>query len=121
MNSKTYIQKALRTESKDYSPAKDLSPRLEHAVFGLVTEAGELMDQVKRVRFYKTKLDRVNLAEEVGDLMWYLALLCHELNLSFEEVWRKNIAKLKSRYPEHFDDQKAIKRDLKRERKILEG
>ena len=121
MKPKTYVQKALRTESKNYHKSKRLSPRIEHAVFGLVTEAGELLDKLKRVRFYNTEIDRVNLAEEIGDIMWYLAIFCDELGVSFEEVWVKNIKKLKARYPKAYAKEKALKRNLTKERRVLEG
>ncbi len=118
-----YIERALRTESKPYrfEATGDVTPRLEHAVMGAVTEAGELMDALKKSKIYGRPLDRVNLVEEMGDLMWYLAILADELSISFEEAWDKNINKLRQRYPEKYSDQQAEERDVAKERKILEG
>jgi NTP pyrophosphatase (non-canonical NTP hydrolase) len=117
-----YVKKALRTESKKYgfSATGKVTPRIEHAVYGLVTEAGELMDQIKKAKIYNKELDTFNLMEEAGDLMWYLALLSDELKVSFEEIWETNVKKLKVRYPEKYSDEKALNRDLKNERAVLE-
>ncbi len=122
MSPSEYIQNALRTESKNYVfPATgDVTPRIEHAVMGIVTEAGELMDAVKKTKIYGKELDKVNLVEEAGDLMWYLAVLADELGVSFEEMWEKNINKLRARYPEKFSKENALDRNLEQERKTLE-
>lgn len=117
-----YIKRAKRTEPKEYKFKKtgSVTPRIEHAVMGIVTEAGELMDAIKKAKIYGEKLDKVNLVEEVGDLMWYIAILADELKTNFEEIWDKNIRKLKIRYPEKYTDKKASERDLNKERNELE-
>lgn len=122
MNAKEYVQNALRTEPKKYlfGPTGDVTPRIEHAVMGIVTEAGELMDRVKRTKIYGEELDRVNLVEEAGGVFWYLAVLCDAIGVSFEEVWERNIAKLRARFPEKYSHENALNRDLKQERAILE-
>ena len=51
---------------------------------------------------------------------WYIAILCDEIETPFEEIWEKNIAKLKRRYEGKFTEAKAENRDLKAEREILE-
>ena|SRR3989344_7410112 len=122
MKPQVYIKNALRTEITKYPFKKtgEVTPRIEHAIDGLVTEAGELMEAIKKVKFYGAKLDKVNLVEELGDIMWYLAIFSNELKVSFEEIWYKNIRKLKTRYPEKYTDKKAQNRNLKNERKELE-
>lgn len=123
MKPNEYIKKAVRSESKDYKfkGVSGVSPRVEHAVMGISTEAGELMDAVKKAKIYGVKLDKINLIEEMGDLMWYLALLADDLNVNFEEIWDKNIRKLKIRYPKKYTDNKALKRKLSKERDELEN
>ena len=122
MKPSEYIKNAKRTETKKYIFPKtgDLTPQIEHAIMGLVTESGELMDIMKRVKIYSAKLDRTHIVEELGDLFWYVAILCDHLNVSFEEVWEKNIKKLKARYPEKYTDENAMNRNLKKERRVLE-
>ena len=122
-----YIKKAIRTEVGEYqfailkSEKHWVPPRVEHAAMGLVTEAGEVMDALKKTKIYGKPFDAVNMKEEIGDVFWYLAIMCDELGISFEEVWDKNIAKLAKRYPEKFTEELALNRDTDGERKVLEG
>ena len=67
------------------------------------------------------ELDLVNVKEEIGDLLWYIAIMLNVLDTDFETVMRTNIAKLKARYPDKFTEEKATHRDLNKERQILEG
>lgn len=125
MDSTTYIKDAIRTESKDFKAMKerlgdDGLIRLMHGAFGLSTEAGEFLDALKKHIFYGKELDRVNLAEEMGDLFWYMAIIADELGVDFESVMDKNIAKLRARYGEKFTEEAADKRDLLKERDILD-
>ncbi len=100
---------------------KGYDMNLLHAAMGISTESGEMLDQLKRVIFYGKALDVVNVKEEIGDLMWYIAILIRELDLDFEEILSLNIDKLKARFPEKFTEDKALNRDLSKERNILEG
>lgn len=120
MDLKQYIEAAKRTESgsTEYD-AKRVDIRILHGIMGLVTESGELMDAVKKSIFYEKELDRVNLVEELGDIMWYMAILIDALDTSFEEVATKNITKLQARYPEKFSAALANNRDLDAERKAF--
>ncbi|MEM7036623.1 MAG: nucleoside triphosphate pyrophosphohydrolase family protein [Bacteroidota bacterium] len=94
---------------------------LLHAAMGIGTEAGELLDAFKRKIFYGKELDVVNVKEEVGDLMWYIAILLRELDLDFHEILQLNIDKLRARFPDKFTEANALNRDLDKEREILEG
>lgn len=125
MNSKNYIQDAIRTESTDFQSMDQRlgdngTKRLLHAGIGLATEAGEFLDALKKHIFYGKELDRVNLKEEMGDLFWYMAIACDELGVEFEPLMERNIEKLKARYGEKFTENKAENRDLDGERLILE-
>ncbi len=113
---------------QDYLPASERTlidkghdMNLLHAAMGISTEAGELMDAFKRKIFYGKALDVVNVKEEIGDLMWYVAILLRELDLDFEDVLQTNIDKLRARFPEKFTEHHALNRDLGKERDILEG
>ncbi len=117
-----YIENCLRTEPQTYrfQETNGISPRLEHSMFGLVTEVGEFADALKRAKIYGKAIDKVNLAEELGDILWYMSLALKDLGLSYEQVMDINIAKLKARFPDKYTDDKAINRDLATERKLLE-
>ena len=119
-----YITDALRTESPVTPELVERLtgiPRDIHALMGLVTETGELVDAFKRFVFYGKPIDKVNIKEEIGDLFWYLAILCHAHGLNFEEVMAANIDKLRKRYPQKFIEEKALLRDLEGERQVLEN
>lgn len=116
MNFKTYLTESQRTLIEK---GKDMN--MLHGAIGIGTEAGELLDAFKRNIFYGKPLDRVNIKEELGDIMWYIAILCRELDLDMDDILQTNIDKLRARYPEKFSSEHALNRDLEKERKILEG
>jgi NTP pyrophosphatase (non-canonical NTP hydrolase) len=89
-------------------------------MIGLCTESGEFQDMMKKHIFYGKEIDRVNLVEERGDIMYYIAMSCDVLNISLEEVMQKNADKLAARYKDGFSENKALNRDLDTEREILE-
>lgn len=120
METKDYIKQALVTESRDWKPVKErsssISLRILHASLGMTTEGAEVADIIKKHVFYGKPLDRDHLLDEMGDLAWYIAILVDELGSSFEEVFERNIAKLKQRYGDKFTEDKAINRNLKAEK-----
>ena len=73
--------------------------RFLHAQAGLTTETGEIADIFKKYIFYGKPMDRDHLAEEMGDLLWYLSICCDLAGMNMEEIMRKNIFKLRLRYP----------------------
>lgn len=120
-----YIQLAQRTEPNYLPVIKRLHNekilRLLHAAIGKCTEAGEFADQIKKHIFYGKPLDEINLVEEIGDGLWYDAIACNALSVEITKIMSLNIAKLRARFPDKFTSDKAIHRDLEKERGILEG
>jgi NTP pyrophosphatase (non-canonical NTP hydrolase) len=117
MNINDYQLKAARTCAKiDGAIMDDL-----HMVLGMQTEAAEIADVYKKTIAYRKPLDFVNIKEEVGDLMWYVANLCNMNGWDLRDILATNIAKLEARYPEKFTEEQAINRDLGAERQVLEG
>jgi len=92
-----------------------------HMLMGMTTEIGELMDPYKKNLAYEKPVDIVNVKEEVGDLMWYVANFCNLNGFDLEEIMETNIKKLQERYPQKFDKVLAVQRNLNNERKILEN
>ena len=130
MTPNEYQQAALRTDgnwdfyAKAHVRLASADPdmmMLLHAAVGIASEAGELQDALKKHIFYGREFDWTNAVEEVGDLLWYAALACEALGTTMEYVMEFNIAKLKVRYPEKFEAQRSIERDLAAERAALEG
>ena len=83
---------------------------LLNGVLGLTGEAGEVADIVKKHIFHGHELDRKELIKELGDVCWYLALLCHALDVPLDVVMISNIEKLRNRYPEGFSETASINR-----------
>lgn len=94
---------------------------LIHGIIGKVTEAGELLEALMRcIDDPIANVDTVNLVEEVGDGMWYDAIILRALGTSMEDAQAINIAKLRARFPNKFTEYDAQNRDLTGEREILE-
>jgi NTP pyrophosphatase (non-canonical NTP hydrolase) len=90
-----------------------------HMLMGMTTEVGELTDPFKKQLAYNKEIDWVNINEEIGDLIFYIASFCRINNLNLEKIIETNIEKLETRYPDKFTQDKAINRNLENERKIL--
>jgi NTP pyrophosphatase (non-canonical NTP hydrolase) len=96
MDCDDYQRAALRT-ARD----KDAPDEFMHLVLGLVGEAGEIAEKVKKLVRDKNsdlaQLDRDDMAGELGDVLWYTAVLASFLGLSLNDVARKNVHKLADR------------------------
>lgn len=120
MDDKQYMRDAKATLSHKFF-VDDVPTQLLHAAIGMVTEAGEYLDAIKKTLFYGKKLDKTNLIEELGDQMWYIIIACDALGVDLSHICDINIKKLKARYPEKFLTHDALNRNLDKEREILEG
>lgn len=93
--------------------------RLLHGAIGLCTECGEIQDTLKKHIYYGAILDKDNLVEELGDVLWYVALLCNALQVNMNNVMDRNIEKLKRRYGDKFSKDKALNRNVEFEQKVF--
>ena len=93
------------TDYQTKSRATAKYPAIGHGVvyptLGLVNEAGEVAGKIKKIFRDKngeiTAETREALKAELGDVLWYLAQTCTELELSLDEVAESNLAKLLDR------------------------
>ena len=68
---------------------------LVYPTMGLVNEAGEVEHWRCETRSAEiSENDRQALKKELGDVLWYLAQICTELDLSLSEVAEANLTKL---------------------------
>jgi len=83
---------------------------LLNGCLGLSGEAGEFNDMIKKHIFHEKELDIEHLKKECGDILWYVAMICHSMNWNMDEIMQMNIDKLKARYPEGFNIEQADNR-----------
>jgi len=90
-----------QARAADTAQYPDVGSNPIYPTLGLCGEAGEVADKVKKVMRDQGGVFgeqvRADLALELGDVLWYVARLASELNLSLEAVAEGNLAKLASR------------------------
>ena len=82
-----------------------------NACLGLSGEVGEFNDMIKKWIFHEKDFNEDYLKKECGDIMWYIAMMCHAFGWNLDEIMQMNIEKLKARYPEGFDTDRANNRE----------
>jgi len=107
-------------EIADVEVIPTVDPRLFHALIGIATESTELLEALHHTMIWGEQ-DNVNIREELGDINWYQAIAIDTTEGDFDTVLATVIKKLRARFPDKYSDEKAINRDLKTEREILEG
>lgn len=97
MTLEEYQKQALTTVISSDSEFRDLL----HWVLGINGEAGEIAEKIKKIIRDKngevSESDKTELAKEVGDVLWYLAVFAHHLGVPFEQIAQQNLDKLQSR------------------------
>ena len=73
--------------------------KITYPALGLAGEAGEVADKVKKIiRDDKdTPEYRTEIAKEIGDVLWYCAVLAYDLGYDLQTIADMNIWKLKER------------------------
>jgi len=96
MDFKTYQKQARSTAQYPNLGTNNIYPTL-----GLVGEAGEVAEKVKKVIRDRQGIfdeeSKSGIKKELGDVLWYLSNLCDEFNFDLEEVALHNLEKLKLR------------------------
>jgi len=99
-----YQQAALSTAIYGRAQA-GVDGNLVYPALGLVGEAGEYADKVKKhwrntqsmSACNMTMTQKIEFAKELGDVLWYLAVSAKELGFSFQDIAQMNISKLLDR------------------------
>ena len=96
MDFKTYQKKARET-----AQYPDLGSNYIYPILGLVGEAGEVAEKVKKVIRDKNGIfdddAKIGISKELGDVLWYISNLCTELNFNLDDIALQNLEKLKLR------------------------
>ena len=107
MNFNEYQKEAMRTAS-----GMDQSyPMIVNGALGLNGEAGECADIVKKHMFQGHALDKEHLAEELGDVLWYIAVTAESIGYELADIAQMNVDKLRRRYPDGFEAERSVHRD----------
>ena len=92
-----YQKAALKTAIINPAPLMDKTIW----AMGIAGEAGEVIEKWKKIVAYKEGIidseDKAELSKELGDVVWYIALLAHSLGLSLDEIMSNNLKKLSDR------------------------
>lgn len=102
-----YQQETLRTASG----MNNQFPMVLNGVMGLCGEAGEVVDLLKKSYFQGHGLDKSHMAEELGDVAWYLSVSAFAIGYDLETILQMNVNKLRKRYPDGFDSYRSINRE----------
>jgi NTP pyrophosphatase (non-canonical NTP hydrolase) len=70
--------------------------KILYTALGLCGEAGEVAEKIKKW-LRDGELDDIELAKELGDVMWYVAALSNDLGYDLSEIAEMNLIKLQSR------------------------
>lgn len=103
MTGKEYQKLAMRTANGRFE--------IINGCLGLAGETGEVLDHIKKCVYQGHELNKYKLEEELGDVMWYVALMCEALQLNLDAVMAQNIKKLEKRYPNGFEVERSVNRD----------
>lgn len=108
MNMTDYQALAART----INPEQPDKEKLINFVFGLAGESGETIDLLKKIIFHGHDLEtnRDKLALELGDCLWYITGIATAAGINLDDIAKRNIEKLKARYPDGFSEERSIKR-----------
>ena len=98
MDLDAYLISARRT----VNPALDERDRMVDAAAGLAEEAAEVLGLIRKRAFQQRDLPRERLVEELGDVLWCLAITADSLGLTLNEVAKANVEKLAKRHPDGF-------------------
>ncbi len=95
-----YQKQALTTAHVDPEYVGTLMEKTIWAM-GVAGEAGEIVEKWKKIVAYKggkiTDEELADLGKELADVVWYIAVLADSLGLSFDDIMKTNVEKLKSR------------------------
>jgi len=90
MNMNDYQQQAVETA---IYPS---TAQVTYSAMGLANEAGEVLGKVKKIIRDGT-FNRDDIADEIGDVLWYAAALARDLNTDLSSIAQRNLDKLASR------------------------
>lgn len=105
MNFADYQVQARRTQNPNLTPRE----RLEHALWGLTAEVGEVCSLHQKTH-QGHAMDGSALRKEIGDCLWFIGELCDVYGYEMGAIAEQNIDKLRKRFPTGFDAAHSLHR-----------
>lgn len=73
---------------------------------GIAGESGDVAGCIKKT--YSHGNDQIaGIKENLGDTLWYIAMICNFFDWNLEDIFNENVQKLKKRYPNGFTEKDA--------------
>lgn len=102
MNLKEYQEFCKTTAKKDYAGNEEI---LTWGL-GIAGEAGDVASCIKKTHAHKND-QKMGCRENIGDTLWYMAMICNFYGWDLNEILNENIEKLKARFPSGFSEKDA--------------
>lgn len=84
-------------------------------IIGLSGETGELAELIKHDIFYGQPVDKMKVAKEIGDVLWYLGALADSYDIQLQDVLELNKAKIDHRYDGEYNQEGSAERHTREE------
>ena len=106
----------------DFDSMNDLNifKNKQEAALSLIKKCNTLLDYHKKLVFYGKPLDNSKYLQMALAVAYNFLYFVKSENFNLGDVLDRNIAKLKARYGEKFNEEGALSRDLEKERTVLE-
>lgn len=100
-----YYNEVYRTKTMNLNDYQKMAARtaiyksthsIMYPALGLAAEAGEVANKVKKI-LRDDNFDRQAIADEIGDVLWYIAALSRDLNIDLHDIAIQNLEKLYGR------------------------
>jgi NTP pyrophosphatase (non-canonical NTP hydrolase) len=110
MEEKKEEQERIAASLRDYQEFCKLTAKKfevpEHEIFawglGIAGEAGDVAGCIKKTSFHGND-QKQGVRENIGDVMWYAAMICNYYGWTLQDILNENLDKLKARYPNGFN------------------
>ncbi len=96
--------------------AKKFNNKKEEAYtwgLGIAGEAGDVASCIKKTFAHENETLKEGIKENLGDTLWYIAMICNLFNWDLNEILSENVTKLSKRYPEGFAFKEAQRNGTK--------
>lgn len=88
-------------------PHDDVKDEILNWAVGLSEEVGEVMNHIKHMFWGNESIDKMEIAKELGDILWYMSALATVWNLNLDAVAELNVSKLEHRFGGRFSEEKS--------------